>query len=203
MKRMVLMMALMTLPLAACQKPGQTTYTAGEVGVSRAVEYGTVTDVKEVTIVPGQRDRKNGESSDIGLGTLGGAGVGGGAASYVGGGSGSIWSAVGGAVVGGLAGHAIEDSLRESSGYEYMLEMQNGDTKTIVLEKHEGDDVFKSGDKVMLQYCDAGEHSKKCKPGEAYQRLIKVEKFPAKKHRHTKHSKDENDTENLDRDDIN
>ena len=173
--------------LTACEKPGQSAYKASEVGVSRAVEFGTVIGVREVKIIGNKHDK----DSDIpgGAGLLGGGAVGAGAASYAGGGTGQIWSAVGGAVVGAVAGDYIEQKLRDSSGYEYVLTMQDGDTKTITLEKVDGDEVFKSGDKVMLQYCDAGSYKKKCKSGDDFQRLIKVDKFPPLHHHKKKHPK--------------
>jgi outer membrane lipoprotein SlyB len=172
MKSHVLLIAATALLLSACvQKPGQDVYKAGEVGKSRAMEFGTVLNVREVEIA----------ADNKGLGMLGGAGVGGGAASYMGGGSGQTWAAVGGAVAGAVIGNMIEEELGKSSGYEYTLEMLDGDVKTIVQEKREGERVFKAGDKVMLQYCDGGsDHTHKCKPGSEYQRLLPVQKFPSK-----------------------
>jgi outer membrane lipoprotein SlyB len=158
--------------LTACtQKPGQDVYKVGEVGKSRAVEFGTVLNVREVTIA----------ADNKGMGTLIGAGAGGGGASYVGDGSGSVWAAAGGAIAGAVIGSMIEEELGKNVGYEYTIEIRNGDVKMIVQEKIEGDKVFKAGDKVMLQYCDAGnEHVKRCAAGSEYQRLLPVQKFPSK-----------------------
>ncbi len=173
MKKYVAIAAI--LLLAACvQKPGQDVYKAGEVGVSRAVEFGTVLNVREVEIA----------ADNQGGGALLGAGVGGGGGSYAGGGSGSTWAAAGGAIAGALIGNAIQEEVGKSVGYEYTLEMLNGDIKMIVLEKVEGEKMFKSGDKVMLQQCDTGDYNKKCSPeakNQKYQRLLPVDKFPSKK----------------------
>lgn len=171
------------IALSGCvQKPGQDVYKAGEVGVSRAVEFGTVLNVREVEIA----------ADNKGTGMLLGAGAGGGSGSYVGGGSGQTWTTVGGAVAGAVIGNMIEEELGASDGYEYTLEMRDGDVKTIVQEKIEGEKIFKPGDKVMLQYCDAGDHNKKCVEGgtKHYQRLLPVSKFPSapakvKKKKHT------------------
>ncbi len=128
-------------------------------------------NVREVTIA----------ADNKGYGVLGGAAAGGGGGSYVGGGSGQTWATVGGAVAGAIIGNAIEEELGKSTGYEYVVEMRNGDVKTIVQEKREGEKAFNPGDKVMLQYCDAGDYNKKCKDGGAgtYQRLLPVSKFPS------------------------
>ncbi len=153
--------------LAACkQKFGQNTYGAGEVGISRAVEFGTIQSVREVNI--------KGKSSGTGLLLGGGAGAGGGA--YAGKGSGKSWATAGGAVAGAALGEAIEQEIQNSNGYDYIILMQSGETKSIVQEKIEGDVVFKRGDKVMLQYCDAGKHQKKC--AQSFQRLLPVDSFP-------------------------
>lgn len=176
MKHTVIVAIAGVLALSACQKAGQNTYKASEIGVSRAVEFGTVLAVREVDI--------KGQNSGAGL--LVGAGAGAGGGSYVGGGSGKSWATAGAALAGALIGHAIEQEMQNSTGYEYVLEMRTGDTKTIVQEKIEGDPVFKAGDKVMLQYCDAGDYQKKCGTGSDFQRLLPVDKFPSagkKKHK--------------------
>ena len=169
----ILCVSLFSL-FACAPKQGQDIYRAGEVGVSRAIEFGTVLNVRDVTIAAENR----------GNGALLGAGVGGGSSGYVGDGSGQTWAVVGGAIAGAVIGNMIEENLGEKNGYEYTLEMLDGDVKTIVQEKVEGEKVFKPGDKVMLQYCDAGEHNKKCTPdgkNVQYQRLLPVSKFPSKK----------------------
>lgn len=172
-KKITFLASVVTLlVLSACtQKPGQDVYRAGEVGKSRAVEFGTVLNVRDVMIA----------ADNHGGGALLGAGAGAGGASYIGNRSGSTWAAAGGAIIGGLIGNAIQEEVGKSEGYEYTLEMLNGDVKTIVQEKIEGDKVFKAGDKVMLQYCDAGnEHVKRCADGKDFQRLLPVQKFPSK-----------------------
>jgi outer membrane lipoprotein SlyB len=159
------------LLLSACvQKPGQDVYKAGEVGVSHAVEFGTVLNVREVKIT----------ADNHGEGALAGAGAGAGGGSYAGGGSGSAWAAAGGAIAGAIIGNSIQENVGAGTGYEYTLEMRNGDVKTIVQQQIEGEKPFKPGDKVMLQYCDAGnEHVKRCAAGKDFQRLLPVTRFPS------------------------
>jgi len=174
-------MVAMVLSLSACEKPGQTAYNASELGVSRAVEFGTIIDVKEVKIVGDKNDTNNSDTIPGGAGMWGGGAAGLAAGSTIGNKSGNLLSDVGGALGGALLGGYAEQKILSSTGYQYILTMQNGDTKTIALAKKDGDEVLKPGDKVMMQYCDL-EHNKKCKAGEVYQRLIKVDKFPAKPH---------------------
>jgi outer membrane lipoprotein SlyB len=177
------------LLLAACvQKPGQDVYKAGEVGASKSIEFGTVLNVREVKIA----------ADNKGTGALLGAGAGAGGGSYGGGGSGSAWAAAGGAIAGALIGNAIEENVGASEGYEYTLEMRNGDVKAIVLEKVEGEKPFKPGDKVMLQSCDAGDNYKKCNPdakNRQYQRLLPVSKFPSTPAKTKKKKKTEHEPE--------
>lgn len=174
MKKILIALALVCGLSACVAKQGQDVYKPGEVGVSRAVEFGTVIGVRQVKIA----------ADNKGTGALLGGGTGAGLGSYGGDGSGSAWAAVGGAIAGAVIGNAIEEEVGSSEGYEYTLEMRDGDIKTIVQEAIEGDRVFKAGDKVMLQYCDAGKHNSKCKPekwkSKDFQRLLPVDKFPAK-----------------------
>lgn len=161
---------LILVALAGCERrPDNNEYKVGEVGVSRAVEFGTVASMREVNIF---HDKKEG-------GALAGAVAGAGGGAYAGGGSGSAWTAAGGAVAGAFIGDAIERQIRDTTGYEYILTMRNGDYKTIVEEKNDNNPVLKPGDKVMVQYCDAGnDHVKRCPAGSDFQRLIKVDSFP-------------------------
>ncbi len=180
----VLMVALCVVALAGCkERPGQNTYRAGEVGSSRAVEFGTVLNVRQVNVT--------GENS--GTGTLLGGGLGAAGGSYVGKGDGNAWATAGAAIVGAVAGHYAEQEMNDRQGLEYVVNLQSGETKTIVQEIIAGDVVFKAGDKVMLQYCDAGEDSRKCADGKQYQRLLPVQKLPPyakKKKKYVNHDVD-------------
>lgn len=168
MNRHLAIPVLILFALTACApKPGQDVYKESEVGVSKAVEYGTVKKVREVQI----------QAKNTGVGTLAGAGVGAGAGSYVGSGSGNSWATAGAAVAGAVIGTVAEREMNDRTGLEYTLLMQNGETKTIV---EEADQVFPIGQKVSLQYCDGGnEHTNRCTAGSAYQRLTAVDSFPS------------------------
>lgn len=172
MKHIVLALGICAIALTGCkERQGQNTYNASEVGVSRAVEFGTILNVREVQIT--------GENS--GTGTLLGAGIGAGGGSYVGNGSGQAWATAGAAILGAVAGHYAEQELNDRKALEYVVNLQSGETKTIVQEIKEGEAVFKPGDNVMVQYCDAGQNSRKCADGKDYQRLLPVAKLPVYK----------------------
>lgn len=158
------------LLLAGCAaKPGQNVYKEGELGVSRAIEYGTIVGVSEVEVEP----------KNTGIGTLAGAGVGAGAGSYVGGGSGNAWATAGAAVAGAVIGTIAERELNRTTGYKYTIRMQNGETKSIVERTDEGNQVFAKGQKVSIEYCDGGnEYNRRCASGATFQRLEAVDSFP-------------------------
>ena len=57
--------------------------------------------------------------------------------------------AIGGAVIGGLAGSAIEANATKQKAFEYVVETENGNLMTIVQGK---DTVFAEGQKVLVLY---------------------------------------------------
>lgn len=179
MKPVITLLACVML-LAACKNiPGQNAYSSGEVGISRSVQFGTVINAREVDI----------QAKTSGVGSLAGAAAGVGAGSAVGSGSGNDWAIIGGVLAGAVAGHYAEQALTEHKGWEYTVMLQSGEVKTIVQESNDDDIVFIEGAKVMLQYCDGGDKSRKCSD-RLYQRLLSVKKLPpytkkGKKPRHT------------------
>ena len=58
-------------------------------------------------------------------------------------------SAIGGAVVGGIAGNAAQEGLSSQSGYEYVIQLDNGSMVTV----SQGNDVLLNpGQKCMVLY---------------------------------------------------
>lgn len=171
---------LLLLGLSGCAQPStQETYKEKELGISQAAEFGTISHVREITVI----------AKNKGTGALIGAGAGAGGGSYVGDGSGNAWAAAGGAIAGAVIGNAIETEMNKSPGHEYTLQMLDGEIKTIALPYAAGDTIFAPGDKVMLQYCDSGKRQKKCYPGTQFQRLLPVDNFPETPHKKTKRGK--------------
>lgn len=179
MKRSAVLFACI-LALTGCkERPGQNDYSEAEAGMSRSVQFGTVLNVREVTI----------HDKNTGTGALVGGAAGAGAGSAIGQGSGKGWAIIGTAIAGAIIGSVAEDSVNQHQGLEYVVQLQSGEVKTIVQEVGEGDVIFAAGDKVMLQYCDGGEKSRKCADAQ-YQRLLPVKKLPPyvkKKKRMTTH----------------
>lgn len=167
-------LSLLLLLTACAQRQGEDVVKRGEVGVSRAVEFGTIIGMHEVTIMA--------DDAAVGGGMLLGAGAGAGGGSYVGDGSGSTWATAGGAVAGALIGDMLATELGKSEGMEYLVQLRNGEVKTIVQDIPKDGESLKVGDKVMLQYCDANKHNYRCKPEKRterdFQRLYKVDRFP-------------------------
>ena len=89
------------------------------------MRLGTVAAVRTVTI---QDDQSSG------VGTLGGAALGGVAASTIGGGRGSILASIGGALLGGIVGNAVENRMGKTQGLEITVQLDNGETRVVAQE---------------------------------------------------------------------
>ena len=130
--------ALSALLLGACAYPaGSRDYRGYQVMGEQSVRFGVVESVRPVNINPGP----------TGVGTAGGAMLGGIAGSNVGGGSGQIAGAIGGAILGGIIGSNIEKSANERPGVEVTVLLDSGQYVAIV---QEADEQFRAGDRVRV-----------------------------------------------------
>lgn len=111
------------LPLAACTSDiSSSHYSTSSVGTVVQTMGGTVVSVRPITV----------SSEDNNAGTLIGGAMGGVAGSQIGGGdTAHILGAVGGAVIGGIAGNAAQRGLSSQSGYEYVIRLDNGNMVTV------------------------------------------------------------------------
>jgi len=142
MKKTLIALSCTALLLSACApKNSLNQYSYNDVGISTIVDFGTVITARQVGIT----------GRNSGTGALVGAGVGAGAGSYVGSGSGNIWATLGGAVIGAAAGAAAEQAAANSTGIEYTVTTEHGDTMTIVQNQVSGEPVIASGSRVMVQ----------------------------------------------------
>jgi len=125
--------------LAGCAPESRSgnVYTRDQARTSQSVNYGTVLRVDLVTI----------EGTQTGAGTLAGGAMGGALGSAVGGGSGRTIATVGGAIVGGLAGAAIEKGVTTAQGVELEVQLDNGELLVVV---QENDAVYKVGDRIRV-----------------------------------------------------
>jgi len=96
-------------------------YTTSSVGKVATVAQCTVLSVRPVMV----------DSGDTSAGTMIGGLAGGVAGSTIGRGRGSVLGAVGGALLGGLAGSAAQQGLSKQTGYEYIVQLTNGQAISI------------------------------------------------------------------------
>src|SRR5258708_10053271 len=116
---------------------GASDYRSYEARGEQSVRFGVVESVREVRIDP----------RETGVGTAGGAVLGGLAGSNVGGGNGQIAGAIGGAILGGIIGQNIEKSANERRGLEVTVLLDAGKYIAIV---QEADEPFRAGDRVRI-----------------------------------------------------
>jgi outer membrane lipoprotein SlyB len=130
--------AVCGLLLGGCAYPqGSYDYRGYQVMGEQTVRFGVVDSLRPVRINPGE----------TGVGTAGGAVLGGIAGSHVGGGSGQVAGAVGGAILGGILGSNIERSANERQGIEVTVLLDNGKYISVV---QEADELFRPGDRVRV-----------------------------------------------------
>lgn len=116
---------------------GARDYRGYEARGEQAVRFGVVESVREVRIQP----------RETGVGSAGGAVLGGIAGSHAGGGGGQVAAAIGGAILGGIIGQSVERSANERPGLELTVLLDSGKYIAVV---QEADEQFRSGDRVRI-----------------------------------------------------
>ena len=116
---------------------GAADYRAYDTLGEQVVRFGIVESIREVRIQP----------PESGVGTAGGAMLGGIAGSTVGGGSGQVAGAIGGAILGGLIGQSVERSANERPGIELTVQLDSGKYIAVV---QQADEQFRPGDRVRV-----------------------------------------------------
>ena len=112
-------------------------YTRDQARQVQNVRLGYVDSVRTVNI----------EGTKSGVGTIGGAALGGVAGSTVGKGRGQVAGAIGGAVLGGLAGSAIEENATRQMGLEITVRLEGG---RLIAVTQAADENFQRGDRVRV-----------------------------------------------------
>jgi outer membrane lipoprotein SlyB len=129
------------LALGACA-PANTnsTYTGADIGRTAQVSYGEILAMRPVQV----------QAASTGVGTLGGAAIGGVAGSFIGGNSarGNILAAVGGAIVGGVAGTAIENQAGRGNAVEFIIQEDGAPQPISVVQTNE--ENFQPGERIVL-----------------------------------------------------
>ena len=137
------MKAFLPLVLAAfvagCATPPQSgsVYRASQTQNEQVVRMGTVESVRNVVIA----------NPESGVGTMGGAALGGLAGSQVGSGNGSAAVGIVGAIAGGLIGNRIEAHANNRPGFEITVKLDSGELRAVT---QEADELFKPGERVRL-----------------------------------------------------
>ena len=124
--------------LTGCVVAPPNTVSAYDAQRMSTVVDATVLSVRPVTI----------QGRDTGVGTVGGAVIGGIAGSNVGGPRTSGIVGIAGAVVGGLVGNAVEKSASQANGVEILLQLKNGERRSVV--QAAGPEAFAVGEPVVL-----------------------------------------------------
>jgi len=140
MKKVLLLTSLVGIvALSGCAVTPNSAnvYQARQTQGEQSVRMGVVESIRNVIIDHGQS----------GVGTMGGAALGGIAGSTVGQGSGSVAAAIGGAIVGGLIGQHVEQSANSKPGLEITVKLDNGNLTAIT---QDADEPFYVGDRVRL-----------------------------------------------------
>ncbi|MCD6533201.1 MAG: glycine zipper 2TM domain-containing protein [Deltaproteobacteria bacterium] len=112
-------------------------YSQGQAQRSLSVYYGTIIELREVTI----------EGSNSGAGAVLGGIAGGVLGSTIGSGRGRTLATVGGALAGLAAGSAIEKGASTKPATEFTIELDNGRMMAVV---QESDGYYRVGDRVRL-----------------------------------------------------
>ncbi len=126
------------LALAGCGHSTSSTYEAADVGRTIETTRGQVVSSRPVDIA--------GESNVVG--PAAGAALGGAGAA---GAFGSGWITIIGAVVGAGAGYAAQQIGNSRDGIEYIVQMEDGRTVTLVQNKASGEVAIANGTPVLVQ----------------------------------------------------
>lgn len=126
MKR-IFFVALAALPLfltSCAPKLGGSDYSMADVGANSTSLRGAITAVRVININASQ---PNQPGVGAGVGAISGAVLG----STIGKGKGSLVSGVAGGLLGGVGGHFAEQALTSQEGFEYTVQLDNGEVHTI------------------------------------------------------------------------
>ena len=125
--------------LAGCAYTPQSgsVYHASQTQNEQVVRMGTVESVRNVIIA----------NPESGVGTMGGAALGGLAGSQAGSGNGSAAMGIVGAIAGGLIGQRVEANANNKPGFEITVRLDSGELRAIT---QSADELFRPGERVRL-----------------------------------------------------
>jgi outer membrane lipoprotein SlyB len=138
-RQLVLVASIAALgTLGACQTANPDAVSRYDAQRMSSVQDATVLSIRPVTL----------QGRDTGVGTVGGAVIGGIAGSNVGGPrTGGIVGIVG-MIAGGLIGNAVERDATQQQAIEILVQLKNGDRRAVI--QGVGSETFAAGDPVIM-----------------------------------------------------
>jgi outer membrane lipoprotein SlyB len=131
--------ALLAVILAGCATPaGPGYYYRGEALRPQSVEMGVVENLRPIAL----------QAPDTGVGTVGGAALGGLAGSAAGHGAGQAAAIIGGAILGGLVGNTVERDANRRPGVELTVRLDSG--RMIAVVQDDTGEPFRPGDRIRV-----------------------------------------------------
>lgn len=126
MKKITLLLVGMSLLAACARETSPDVYDSSSFGEVASTYPGVVLEMKEVTVANGEGLQNNT------TGLLGGGLAGALLGSTIGHGKGSVIGTVAGGAIGATGGAAIEQGLKKQKAMQYIVQLDNGEIKTLV-----------------------------------------------------------------------
>ena len=143
----LLMISGAAIALSGCARNlSSNSYSDTHVGEASRTYKGTIVSVRTVNVSP----EKLGDNY---VGTAHGGVAGGVLGTQFGNGRGRIATTAGGAILGALGGAFAENELQNQDAYEYVVEMRNGEMRTVIQGM---DTKYSPGQSVLLMISDRG-----------------------------------------------
>ena len=120
------LLACIALFSSCAREISSDVYSAHHVGEASTTYSGVVIHVRQVSV------QENERLQDNGLGIIGGGVAGAVAGNQFGKGGGNTAATIGGALVGATAGAFAEKALKTQTGIEYVVQLDNGQSMTVV-----------------------------------------------------------------------
>jgi outer membrane lipoprotein SlyB len=130
------------LVLAGCAHPSSSTYESGDVGRTIETAKASVVSSRVVNIA--------GDVNAVGPLAGGAAGAAGSAIAFSGGGNTGLIAVLGG-LLGAGAGYLAQQQLNDREGIEYILQMDDGRTVTLVQNRASDEPPLPDGTPVLVQ----------------------------------------------------
>jgi outer membrane lipoprotein SlyB len=126
MSKAMAVMAAIGLFTSCAREISGDVYNASHVGEASTTHSGVIVHARNVTVEGSENLQDNG------LGIIGGGAAGALAGSQFGKGDGNTLATIGGAIAGATAGAFAEKALKKQQGTEYIVQLDNGQTMTVV-----------------------------------------------------------------------